>query len=324
MSVLAEIAWNPEIRNILGLCVGIGVLVGSIILIVSTNTGPRTGLLVVLACLFGWMSTMGAFWWMYGIGMKGEASHWRVVEINSGNLAEAQNPLARKLPSVDDQALVDQMLAAHPELKAQANPENKPDKIYSIGELVELDPKLKTEFKLAPSDLGGWRILNPSDKQRGDAQAVADAAIVAAKEFGSDTTTASYKVVEAYDIGGKRPLPADTGDCKIYNTGTWDDCKSRIWDDINTAVVQFTHPEHFAIVQVRQVIPQETLPGQAPPTPKFDDTKPLVTVIMIRSLGDLRFPGFMVFAGFGVLFGITCNALHRRDKLEAANRAAAG
>jgi hypothetical protein len=324
MSVLAEIAWNPEIRNILGLCVGIGVLVGSIILIVSTNTGPRTGLLVVLACLFGWLSTMGAFWWMYGIGMKGEASHWRVVEINSGKLADANNPQARKLPPVDDQAIVDQILAAHPDLKAQANPENKPDKVYSIGELVELDPKLKAEFHLTPTDLGGWRILNPSDKQRGDAQAVADAALVAAKQFGSDTSTASYKVVEAYDIGGKRPLPADTGDCKIYDTGTWDDCKSRIWDDINTAVVQFTHPEHFAIVQVRQVIPQETVPGQAPPTPKFDDTKPIVTVIMIRSLGDLRFPGFMVFVGFGTLFGITCNALHRRDKLEAANRAAAG
>jgi hypothetical protein len=270
------------------------------------------------------MATMGAFWWMYGIGMKGEASHWRVVEINVGDLGQAQNPEARKLPKIDEQAVIEKILAAHPDLKAEANPENKPDKVYSISELVELDPNLKAEFGLQPSDLGGWRILNPSDKQRGDAQAVADAAIVAQKLFGSDTSSASYKVVEAYDIGGKRPLPANTGDCKWYSPKTYDDCKSRVWDDINTAVVQFTHPEHFAMVQVQQVVDQETVPGQAPPTPKFDETKPVVSVIMIRSLGDLRFPGFMVFFIFGVLFGLTCNALHRRDKLEAANRAAAG
>ncbi|MGI8662801.1 MAG: hypothetical protein ACR2LQ_06255 [Acidimicrobiales bacterium] len=322
--VFAEIAWDPEIRNILGLCVGIGVLVGSIMLIVSTNTGPRTGMLIVLGCLFGWMSTMGAFWWMYGIGMKGEASHWRVVEINTGDLSTAENAQAKKLPAVDDQAYVDKILGAHPELKHEANPEDKPDKVYSISELVELMPSVRSEFHLTPSDLGGWRILNPSDKQRGDAQAVADAALVAANEFGTPTTSGDYKVIEAYDIGGKRPLPADTGDCRVYSPGTFDDCKTRIWDDINTAVVQFTHPEHFAVVQVRQVVKQETVPGQAPPTPKFDETKPVVTVVMIRSLGDLRFPGFMVFIGFGTLFGLTCNALHRRDKLQAAHRAAAG
>lgn len=322
--VLAEIAWDPEIRNILGLLVGIVVLFGSVMLIVGTNTGPRTGVLVVLACLFGWMSTMGAIWWMYGIGMKGEASHWRVTEINTGDLTQAQNPLVRKLPDIDQQAKVDAILAAHPDLKAQANPDNKPDHVYSVSELVELMPSIKEEFGLTPTDLNGWRILNPSDKQRGDAQAVADTALIAAKTFGSDTSSASYKVVAVYDIGGKKPLPSDTGDCKLYSPKTYSDCKTRLWDNINTAVVQFTHPEHYAIVQVRAVIPQETQPGQAPPTPKFDESKPLITVVLIRSLGDLRFPGFMVFLIFGVLFGITCNVLHRRDKLEAAHRAAAG
>ncbi len=57
--VLAEIAWDPEIRNILGLLVGIVVLFGSVMLIVGSNTGPRTGVLVVLACLFGWLSHHG-------------------------------------------------------------------------------------------------------------------------------------------------------------------------------------------------------------------------------------------------------------------------
>ena len=41
--VFALVSWDPEIRNILTLGVGIGVLVGSVFLLLSTNTGPRTG-----------------------------------------------------------------------------------------------------------------------------------------------------------------------------------------------------------------------------------------------------------------------------------------
>ncbi|MEO7556839.1 MAG: hypothetical protein ABIV94_09605, partial [Acidimicrobiales bacterium] len=310
--VLAEIAWDPEIRNILAVLVGVVVLFGSVALIVSTDTGPRTGLLIVFAGLFGWMATMGAAWWMYGIGMKGEASHWRAVEVNVGDLTLAQSPEARQLPPIDDRAVVKQMLAAHPDLEQKANPEGK-EKVFSVSELVEIDPSLKSEFHLQASDLGGWRLLNPSDRQRGDAQAVADATLLELQTFGPSTASSDYKLVEAFDVGGKRPLPADTGDCKIYKPSTYGDCKSRVWDDINTGVLQITHPEHFAIVQVKQVIPQETVPGQAPPTPKFDESAPVVTVVLVRSLGDLRFPGFMFFVVFGALFGITCNALHRRD-----------
>ena len=31
----------------------------------STNTGPRTGILIGLASLLGWMTIMGMIWWMY-------------------------------------------------------------------------------------------------------------------------------------------------------------------------------------------------------------------------------------------------------------------
>jgi hypothetical protein len=49
----------------------------------------------------------------------------------------------------------------------------------------------------------------------------------------------------------------------------------------------------------------------------------VISVVMIRSLGDLRFPGFMMFLVNGILFVIVCNVLHRRDKLIARNRAMA-
>ena len=43
-STLAAIGWTPEIRNILGVAVGVIVLCGSVYLLVGSNVGTRTGL----------------------------------------------------------------------------------------------------------------------------------------------------------------------------------------------------------------------------------------------------------------------------------------
>jgi hypothetical protein len=322
--VLGLVSWNPEIRNILALGVGIVVLVGSVILLLSTNTGPRTGMLIGLAGLLGWMTLMGLVWWMYSGspaslgGMKGTPSHWRVVDVNVGDLKTSEVAQATKLPTQDDQAVVDDILAAHPDLEQKVNPEGRPDKVTTIGELVEADPAIATEFHLTPDDLGGWHLLVPSNAERGDAQAVADAELVAKKIFGS---SADYKVLEAYDIGGKEneyPVPAHAK-CG----GPWDvvGCFHHVANWFATTF--HTHPEHYAVVQVQRVIPVETVPGEAPKIPPLDPKAPVVSVVMIRSLGDVRFPGFMVFLICGVLFAITCNTLHRRDKRQARIRAEA-
>ena len=47
-------------------------------------------------------------------------------------------------------------------------------------------------------------------------------------------------------------------------------------------------PSHYAVVQVQQVIPQETQPGEAPPLPVVDPTKPVISVVLVRDLGDVR------------------------------------
>jgi hypothetical protein len=319
--LIGFVSWNPEVRNILSLGVGIGVLVGSVILLLSTNTGPRTGMLIGLAGLLGWLTIMGLVWWMYGIGMKGTPSHWRVVDVNVGALQESAVPQAQRLPTPDEEATVKAILAAHPELEKKVNPDGTPGRITTIGELVEADSAVADEFHLTPDDLAGWHLLVPSNPQRGDAQAVADA------ELGPDgkklfKDSSGYKILEAYDIGGKEneyPVP-EHANCDIpnpFNVGCWHHVAN--W----FATSFHTHPEHYAIVQVKAVIPQETKPGQAPPTPKIDSTAPVITVVMIRSLGDLRFPGFMLFIVGGTLFGITCNTLHRRDKRQARIRAAA-
>ncbi|MEY2420077.1 MAG: hypothetical protein QOI95_144 [Acidimicrobiaceae bacterium] len=321
MNVLALLSWDPEIRNILSLGVGIGVLVGSVILLLSTNTGPRTGMLIGLASLLGWLTIMGLVWWMYGIGMKGTPSHWRVVDVNVGDLHASPLPVAAALPTIDETKTVQDILAKHPELVDKVNPEHKADKVPTIGELIEADPALLQEFKLTPDDLAGWHLLIPSNPARGDAQAIADAELGPdAKKLFKDAS--GYKILEAYDIGGKEneyPVPAHAkcGFPNPFNVGCW----HRVANMIATSI--HTHPEHYAIVEVQAVIPQVTPAGGTPPTPKVDPNAPVISVVMIRSLGDLRFPGFMLFIVGGTLFAITCNTLHRRDKRMAAARALA-
>ena len=322
--VVAFVSWDPEIRNILSLGVGIGVLVGSVFLLLSTNTGPRTGVLIGLAGLLGWLMIMGLIWWMYTGspaslgGMKGTPTHWRVVDVNIGNLQDSSVPQAKKLPTQDESTVVKAILAAHPELEKKVNPESKPDKVTTVSELVEADPTVATEFHLTPTDLSGWHMLVPSNPQRGDAQAVADA------ELGPDgkkifKDSAGYKVLETYDIGGKEndyPVPAHATCDYPWQIG----CLHHVANFVTTLI--HTHPEHFAVVQVQAVLPVETKPGEAPPIPQLDPKAPIVSVVMIRSLGDIRFPGFMLFLIAGILFFITCNTLHRRDKRMARNRAA--
>jgi hypothetical protein len=76
-----EVAWDPGIRGVLVVAVGITVLMGSVYMILGTNLGSRLGFLVAVAGLSGWMALMGFVWAMYGIGYKGTAPHWVVEEV---------------------------------------------------------------------------------------------------------------------------------------------------------------------------------------------------------------------------------------------------
>ena len=58
---------------------------------------------------------------------------------------------------------------------------------------------------------------------------------------------------------------------------------------------------------------QEPVPGEAPPTPEANPFQPVVSVVMERDLGDVRFPGAMLTIGSGALFAVSVLMLHRRD-----------
>ena len=76
---MLAINWEFELRGILTVLMGMGVLMGSVYLVLMTNLGARLGFLVTLAAFAGWMALMGGIWWIYGIGLKGDAAEWKAV-----------------------------------------------------------------------------------------------------------------------------------------------------------------------------------------------------------------------------------------------------
>ena len=80
--------WDPHVRGFLAVFAGFCVWMGSIWIIVSSNSGVRLGTLLSLAGLFAWLTIMGSIWWLYGIGWAGDAPIWEEVEIVEGTDAE--------------------------------------------------------------------------------------------------------------------------------------------------------------------------------------------------------------------------------------------
>ena len=85
----------------------------------------------------------------------------------------------------------------------------------------------------------------------------------------------------------------------------------------------FRHPPHYAIVQVQKAKEVDVPFGETPPKAEPDPSEPVISVILERDLGDKRLPPFLVAVGSAIIFGVTCNVLHRRDKAVMAARLAA-
>jgi hypothetical protein len=284
LHLLAGIAWDPQLRGILAVLVGVVVLMGSVYLLLGTNLGTRLGFLVALSAIFGWCTIMGLTWWVYGtIGMLGEAPSWEVKEVvyESG--------------STDDSGLAIAALEKAQALDTSSLP--PPEELNDLEE-GELEALLE---EVEPT-LGGWRLLPESNPSFGEAKATVDEFFVAFpdEELGLEGA-ADYVSVYSFETGGKDGLPDDPSRLDRLTTKF----KNTFW--------QVQHPTHYAIIQIQPVKEQETVPGEAPPTPVPDPTQPVVSVIMERNLGDVRFPGAMLTIFSGLMFAVTVSMLHRRD-----------
>jgi hypothetical protein len=89
-TVVAALAWDPQIKGGLIIFAAVGILCGSVYLLLATNTGARLGFLLAATGLAGWMLIMGIVWTAYGIGLKGREPHWKVLTILSGDVGKAR------------------------------------------------------------------------------------------------------------------------------------------------------------------------------------------------------------------------------------------
>lgn len=244
---LAGISWKPEIRGVLTVAIAVTILCGSVVLLLGTNMGTRLGFLVALTGLFGWMTILGGVWWMYGKGPLGAAPSWQVIEINTGDLSEAQL------------------------------------------EEISSDP-----------ELSNWRELPASDPDRAEAQATVDAELTTSDNARFEATT-DYVSIDGWSYGGK-PIRTDNS---LFGRFKW----------TITDALRVDNPTHYAIIQVQPSIETQAIPGQAPPTPTADPSQPVISVVMVRNLGDLRFPSALVTVASLIVFLILCWRLHRREQL---------
>jgi hypothetical protein len=289
LHTLAGIAWDPQLRGFLALAVGVVVLMGSVYLLLSTNLGTRLGFLLGSAAFFGWLMLMGLVWWVYGtIGMLGEAPRWEVTEVVYPGVADAALEEAHTLDTSG--------LPSHEEVS-----ELTEEQLVQLSEDIEDD--------------SGWSLLPESNPSFGEAKATVDEylaenplAAVGDEEFNGLDDPTEYLTLYSFERGGKEGLPEDP-------TRT-----DRIVTKLRTTFVELQHPPHYAVIQVQPVRFQETEPGQPPPSPEADPDQPVVSVIMERNLGDVRFPGAMLTIFSGIVFGVLCLQLHVRDRRVAEVR----
>jgi hypothetical protein len=276
--VIAGIAWDPQIRGFLTLAVGVVVLLGSIYLLLVTNIGVRLGFLIAATAFWGWLFIMGGVWWLYGsVGMLGTLPSWQVKEV--------------VYPTTEQASLVDAR-----NIDTSSLP--------PIAQLNKLEgPALTKVEDQSASKLHGWKILPEADPAFGEAKAAVDEYFVANPLTAVSIDSADdYVVLYSFERGGKEQLPANPSRV------------DRLWKKAKTTFWELRSPPHYAIVEVQPVVIQEAVPGQPPPLPKADATKPVVSVIMERDLGQRRTPGFLLTVASGIMFGLMASTLHRRDK----------
>jgi len=334
LNVVAGLAFDPEVRGALVVLVGVVVLIGSIWVLLSSNSGPRLGTLLTLAGLFGWMTILGTVWWIYGIGYKGTSPSWQPVEIvtsvdrgdltlaaldraNTLRTEELPNAYQLVLASDDPVALADfgpvsrdslppaEILGkSDAQIRALIIETQALHEATTLSELDAVAPDLVDENMAA---FGGWDLLSTAES--GEAQASAGAILIASNDFGF-TGTNEFKVLDAFTIGGKTPLPA--------NPNRWD----RIYTQVRSAFT-ITHPTRYGIVQIQRVTPGSlvTIPGEAPPRAVADTAQPIISIVMVRDLGNLRVLPALVAIGSGLIFAALVYMLHERDK-EAMRRRA--
>lgn len=177
MTLLA-IGWDPELRGLLTVIIGVVILCGSVFGIMATNMGSRLAFLVAATALAGWMMLMGIVWMIYGIGLRGPDPTWQAVP-GSGVLQDVD--------ALGSSGVLDP--------SADVTAEAAPTESAEIVRDTFLDQ--------------GWVVLDKASPAFGQAQAAATELLVEEGAFAAG----QFEIVEVFDIGGERyPKINDTLD----------------------------------------------------------------------------------------------------------------
>ena len=269
--LVAAVSWDPQLRGALILLLGVVILPGSVLLLLSTNLGMRLGILCAAAGLSGLLLLLNIIWLMAPlgtgpIGYKGSAPGWKVLEIVKGDL-----PANSAIPAV-----------------------------------TGTPGKPLTEFP------HGWTFVGPGSPTLAAAGPAADTALtpgVAGSRTPAFpppfTTTQDYVVVGAWVKGGHNPL---------FNLGGY-----KFYWRIRRHQIYFKHQPLYVVVRVQPSLPSVTLAGAAATLPAADATSPVYSVVLLRDVGSLRLPPVLLGFASLIVFAVTVEKLHSRDK-EIARR----
>ncbi len=336
-SLLAQIGFDPQIRGALVVTVGVIVLFGSLWMILATNHGVRLAALISITGFFGWMVIMGGFWWVRGIGYVGDSVSWEVLDYNRGDIAastverattlpdpgefqglgfeiasegvaEGREALEEfvELPDRNDEEFAD---LTDEEFAAEFSRAEMRNASTTLSQLMTVDPDyVELAIEDRQINLDGWVVM--SSGEAGEAQAAAGAGILEIDAFDFDTQN-EFKFLEAFNIGGKPTIDRDNDLSCTFCV----DNLERGWLWIRNSA-RIKNPTEYAVVQL-QALDEAALiteEGQPPRFPSVDENEPVISVVLVRELGNLRFPPAIVTLSSLLIFTALCLVCHRRDQ----------
>jgi len=276
--------FNTFFRGLLSTIAMFIVLCGGTYMILATNVGIRQGMLLALSGLFGWMFLMGIVWTIYGTGWVGDAPTWDLVEINEGELANADIELAQGLNGIDLSAGVE-----------SDDPDEAQNEAAEYAEGTELE---------------GWRYLKTSDSVRGEAQSSVDEYLIEEEVYeAGDYVSLQFG---AFATGGKPILEDDSrfGRVKHFFSETFlhpTHSQELLAVQVQGAKEQFVLAgESPPVPEIDQTKPVTTVVMER------NRGGPIPSVI-----SGLRFIPLRFTVITGALFLICVLVLHNRDKREA-------
>lgn len=363
LAMIGAIAFDPTIRGILVVVVGTVVLMGSIFLILSTNSGVRVGFLVATSAFFAWMFLMGAIWVIYGIGLKGRDPAWMATDINFSRDTEVPGvPDLDKLPAEDDLPVAEDLLESKPLLHALAlgsegadyEPTTltklktviQPWVVVSRADLMPTVEKARNEATdlleehpdvVAWFDRGGIALRDEVRKQAADLREDIEAPLggwcllTESDPRRGEAQASADAALTAANAFGDQTTSANYMVLDIFFHGGKEPCEpitekssfEQAKHRIGTAF-EIPNPKLYAAVTVKKTIDFPAIDGQAPPPATLEPEASTVTIGMLRNLGNKRFIPFAFTIANLIGFIIVTTILHYRDKQAMAVRDAFG